>query len=166
MLTKAEFLTLVDRESAVIAHLVGRLQPQHLGFRFTPPQRSTQELIEHLGTLLVGSVSYYLSGSWDAWGENAKVAAGITPERFPALIAAQAAEVRRLITAIPDAEFASRPSKSSNGVAMPLPQALLTGTVAWIYSYKMQLFLQAKAAGLADLGGSDLWEGVERKAKA
>lgn len=166
MLTKPEFLALIEREVAIISHLVAKLQPEHLSFRFTPPQRTTQELIEFLAAYLVGGVSYFVNGNWNAWEGSAKQAAGVTPAAFPTVVAAQIAEVRRLLGTVPDAEFATRPSKSAMGQPMPLPEALLTGTVGWTYAYKMQLFLQAKAAGIADIGTSNLWGGIDRAAQA
>ena len=168
MLTKTEFLTLVEREMNIISHLVGKLKPQHLGFRLTPAQRSTQELIEFLAVQLVGGVSYFITDSWDAWTAGSKQAAGITPAAFPAAVAAQLAEVRRLLAPLSESEFATRITKHPSGTPaqMPLPEALLTCSLGWIYGYKMQLFLQAKAAGIADIGSSNLWMGMEQAAKA
>ena len=164
MLTKSEFLSFLEREAATLSHLVSKAQPSHLAFRLTPAQRSTDELIRYLATQWVGSVSYFVSGSWDGWSAAEQAAKGVTPATFAAAMARQVAEVRQLLEPISEAEFATRPSKDPMGTAMPLAQAIFGGTVAWTTGYKMQLFLQLKAAGLADIGTSNLWMGVDKKA--
>ncbi len=166
MLTKTEFLAFLDREAGILKHLASKAQPAHLAFRFTPPQRSTEELLRYLATQWTGSVAYFLSGSWDGWEAAATAAAGVTPQTFAAAIDRQLGEVRGLLDPLAEADFAVRPSKDAMGSPTILPQALLGGTVAWTTAYKMQLFLQLKAAGAADLGSSNLWAGVDKAAAA
>ncbi len=166
MLTKSEFLAVLEREAAVLSHLATKIQPQHLTFRFTPSQRSTEELLRYLATQWTGSMSYFINGSWDGWSASEQAAATVTPATFAAAMARQVAEVRQLLEPLSEAEFASRPSKDPMGTPMPLPMAIQSGTLAWTAGYKMQLFLQLKAAGVADIGTSNLWMGVDRKSAA
>jgi hypothetical protein len=164
MLTKSEFLAFLEREAATLSHLISKLQPQHLAFRLSPTQRSTEELMRYLATQWTGSISYFLSGNWDGWEASATAAANVTPATFAAAMARQVAEIRALLEPLSEADFAARASKDPTGNPMPLANAIFSGTVAWTAGYKMQLFLQLKAAGLSDLGSSNLWWGVERKA--
>lgn len=162
MLTKTEFLALIERELSILKHLAGKLRPQDLAFRFTPGQRSTGELLEYLGTQYVGGVGHALDGNWDAWEAWESQLGPVTPETFPGILDRQLAEVKARLAGVSDADFASRASCDAPGNPMPLGQALLVTIVAWTYAYKMQLFLQAKAAGNADLGSSNLWHGADK----
>lgn len=164
MLTKLEFISFLEREAATLSHLVSKAQPSHLAFRLTPAQRSTDELIRYLATQWVGSVSYFVSGSWDGWSAAEQAAKAVTPATFGVAMSRQVSEVKTLLSPISEADFATRPSKDPMGSATPLAQAIFGGTVAWTTGYKMQLFLQLKAAGLADIGTSNLWMGVDKKA--
>lgn len=164
MLTKSEFLAFLDREAATLSHLISKAQPQHLAFRLSPAQRTTEELMRYLATQWSGSVSYFLSGGWDGWEASSAGAANVTPATFAAAMSRQVAEIRQLLEPISDSEFATRASKDATGNPMPLAQAIFSGTVAWTSGYKMQLFLQLKAAGLSELGSSNLWWGADRKA--
>jgi len=166
MLTKSEFIATLEREAATLSHLVGKVQPAHLAFRLTPPQRSTEELIRYLATQWTGSVSYFVSGSWDGWSAADAASKTVTPATFAAAMSRQIDEVKAMLAPISEADFATRASKDAMGTAMPLAQAIFGGTVAWTFGYKMQLFLQLKAAGLADIGTSNLWMGVDKKAAA
>jgi len=166
MLTKSEFIAFLEREAGILSHLISKVQPQHLAFRLTPAQRSTEELMRYLATQWTGSVSYFVSSSWDGWSAAEAAAKTVTPATFAAAMSRQIDEVKALLAPISDADFASRASKDPMGSEMPLAQAIFGGTVAWTTGYKMQLFLQLKAAGLADIGTGNLWMGVDRKAAA
>lgn len=166
MLSKTEFLALLERELSVLKHLAGKLRPQDLAFRFSPGQRSTGELLEYLGTQYVGGVAHALTGTWDAWEAWEGKLGPVDAATFPAILDRQLVEVRRLLDAVPDAEFTTRPSTDAPGNPMPLSEALLRTVIAWTYGYKMQLFLQAKAAGVEGLASANLWHGTDPKPKA
>lgn len=161
MLTKAEFLASLQREADITSHLVAKLRPEHLAFRLTPAQRSLQELIVFMATQYAGSVAFLTTGSWDAWGAYAKLNADLTPATFAEHMARQVTEVHRLLQDISEQDFARRVVKTPTGVETTLANALLEVTLKWAAGYKMQLFLQAKAAGLGELGTSNLWHGKD-----
>ncbi len=50
-------------------------------------------------------------------------------------------------------------SMSGKGRKLPLDVMLFETTLTTCLGYRMQLFLQAKAAGLAELASRDLWAG-------
>ena len=166
MLTKTEFIAALARESAIAKHLASKLQPDHLGFRLTPAQRSTAELLQYYATFMAGTVAYFVSGNFDAWDGYEAANVGVTPASFGEALDRQLAEVTRLLTPVGDAEFATRASKDFAGNPAPLVTLLTDLTLSFAIGYKMQLFLQAKAAGLSTLGTPNLWFGVDPKPKA
>lgn len=166
MLTKSEFLASLQREADATAHLAAKLTPAHLAFRFTAPQRSLQELICYLTVQLSGVTSHLVTGSWDAWEGYAKQAEDVTPANFAERMQRQVAEVRRLLDGVSDADFTSRVVKDLAGNDVVLSAGLTEYTLKFAVGYKMQLFLQAKAAGLSELVTSNLWFGCDPQPKA
>ena len=166
MPTKADITSSIAKELRIITHLAGKLQPQHLSFRFTPGQRSTQELLEYLAITSEAAVTALLTGKSAIWGELAKAATGLPLARFAATIATQQQTVEKLLAPFNEADFAAKRVKNGQGVELPLAEALFEGLAKQLVGYKTQLFLQAKAAGVAGLGSANLWRGEDAAAKA
>ena len=161
MLTKTEFLAALKRETRILSHLAGTLEAKHLDFRLTPAQRSTIELLRYLTIQNTASTTYFLNGNWDHWdGLDAK-AATVDLASFPTALKAQERTVARLLAPISDKAWQTRLVKpmSGKGRGIPLGTALFETTLTWCIAYRMQLFLQAKAAGLSGLKSKDLWAG-------
>ncbi len=154
MLTKPEFLAALKRETRILTHLAGSLQAKHLAFRFTPAQRSTLELLQYLTINAQASVTYYLRGSWEHWDALDAAAKAVDLSSFPAALKAQEPPIS-------DKAWRTLQVKpmSGKGRKMKLDAALFETTLTMCIGYRMQLFLAAKAAGLASLKSSDLWAG-------
>jgi hypothetical protein len=160
MLSKPEFLAALKRETTILSHLAAQLKPRHLPFRFTPPQRSTLELLQYLTINAQAGVGYYLTGSWDHWEELEAASKGVNLRNFSAALKAQERSVARLLATVGDGwETRMVKPMSGKGRTLPLATALFETTLTMCVGYRMQLFLQAKAAGLAKLGSPDLWAG-------
>lgn len=161
MLTKSEFLAALARETKILTHLSRQLKPKHLAFRFTPPQRSTLELLQYLTINAQAGVGWFLNGNWDHWDALEAQAKMVTLPRFPAALKAQQRAVARLLAKVGEKEWATRRvvPMSGMGKGPALGVALFESTLTTCIGYRMQLFLQAKAAGLAKLKSSDLWHG-------
>jgi hypothetical protein len=156
----ASFLAFLSREAGILSHLVSKLQPAHLEFRLTPGQRSTGELVSYLAIQWVGGVQHALTNSWDHWDAWDKTLGPVTPANFAAALERNLAEIRRLLAGI---DLANTTGYDTKGNALPLDTALLHTVIEWTAAYKMQLFLQAKAAGLGELASSNLWWGTDKK---
>lgn len=161
MLTKPEFLAALKRETRILSHLASGLRAKHLGFRFTPPQRSTLELLQYLTINAQAGVTYFLNGNWDHWDALEATAKRVDLASFPAALKAQERTVARLLAQVSDQAWRSRMvgQLSGKGPKRPLGAALFDSTLTTCIGYRMQLFLQAKAAGLKQLKSSDLWAG-------
>ena len=161
MLTKPEFLAALKRESKILTHLASRLGDKHLAFRFTPPQRSTLELLQYLTINAQASVTYYLNGSWDHWDALDAAAKGVDLAAFPQALKAQERAVAKLLAPISEKAWRTKlvTPMSGKGRKLTLDTALFETTLTMCIGYRMQLFLQGKAAGLGELKSSDLWVG-------
>jgi hypothetical protein len=166
MPTKADITSSIAKELRIITHIASKLQPQHLSFRFTPGQRSTQELLEYLAITSEAAISSLINGRSAIWEELAKKAKGLPLADFAATIAAQKAVAEQLLAPFSETDFAAKRVRNGQGVELPLAEALFEGIAKQLVGYKTQLFLQAKAAGVAGLGSANLWRGEDAAAKA
>jgi hypothetical protein len=166
MPTKADIISSIAKELRIIAHLTSKLQPAQLAFRFTPGQRSTQELLEYLAVTAEGVISAQLTGSWAVWEKREEEVKGLDLARFPAAFAAQQQAVESLLAPFSESQFAAKRVVNFQGKDVALAEALFEGIVKQLVGYKTQLFLQAKAAGLSGLGSANLWRGEDAAAKA
>ena len=166
MLTKTEFLAALKREEKILIHLSTKLESKHLDFRLTPPQRSTRELLQYLTINALAGTTYFVTGSWDHWQPMADKAKAIDLAGFAAAMKKQNQAVAKLLKPISDKAFITRKVTSITGKGtLPLAQALFENTLNWCIGYRMQLFLQAKAAGLSEIGTSNLWMGKDSAKK-
>jgi len=161
MPSKTEIINSIAKELRIVSHLAGKLEESHLGFRFTPGQRSTRELLEYLATTAEGAVRFLLTGTRDGGDLLRKEVEGLSLSAFPDAFARQISTVEKLLEPLTDEEFATRKVRNGQGVELPLAEALFEGIVKQLVGYKTQLFLQAKAAGVAPLGSANLWRGAD-----
>ncbi len=160
MLTKAEFLASLQREHDITLHLVSKLTPVLAEFRLSPGQRSTLELLRYLTVQIEGTLGFFLTASWDGWETAEEAAKGLTLDQIPGALAAQMTRVQAQLAAFDETTFAARRCTTFSGHETTLAHALLEHTLKFAVAYKMQLFLQAKAAG-PELGSSNLWAGKD-----
>ena len=164
MLTKDQLLELMTRECDICIHLHGKIPAGSLEFRFTPPQRSTTELLRYLSFIGLGASRSIIAGSWDPYQALVKEAATLDPAKFPAAMEQQKRDLRALFEATPEADFAAKTFQLPWGETKPLGQSILALAYGALVAYRMQLFLQAKAAGAAALTTSNCWGGRDMPA--
>ena len=89
MPTKADIISSIAKELRIITHLASRLQPQHLDYRFTPTQRSTQELLEYLAIIAETNVSQLINGRSDLGQRRQAEVKSIALAALPGVLKAQ-----------------------------------------------------------------------------
>jgi len=100
------------------------------------------------------------------WEKRAEEVKGLELARFPAAFTAQQQVVEHLLAPFSEDQFAVKRVINHQGKEVALSDALFEGIVKQLVGYKTQLFLQAKAAGVAGLVSANLWRGEDAAAKA
>lgn len=162
MLSKAQFLAALRHETACTVHLAGKLKAKDLGYRFSKGQRSTLELLRYIAIQNQGLAAYLVQGNWDAWDGFEAGAKDLGLAGFAAAMSRQQRMVARLLAGVTDRELATRKVKALSGKRTTLGAALVD-ILKFAAAYKMQLFLQAKAAGHRGLVSANLWRGTDPK---
>ncbi len=161
MLTKDDLLAAMLRECDICVHLHGKLPADGLAFRFTPPQRSTLELLRYLSIVGLGATRGLVEGSWDAYHALEQEAEGLASSDFPAAMERQKAGLTEYFGGLTDDDLASRTADLPWQPGTKLGSALLLLPYGSLVAYRMQLFLHAKAAGNADIDTANCWAGID-----
>ena len=159
MLDKATFITSLKHEVKIITHLAAQLTSAQLDYRPTPGQRSTLELLRYLTIMGTGTVGYSFSGNWDHWADLEQQGAGVELASFAKAMARQHKGIVKALAGHTDAKLRRQRVKTFAGIETTLGHGLVEMVLKPFAAYRMQLFLYAKAAGLSQLGFTDVWAG-------
>ncbi|HYC83355.1 MAG TPA: hypothetical protein VEB60_02325 [Candidatus Paceibacterota bacterium] len=156
MITKDQFLQSLLHDFAIIKHLYGKVPANGWDYRPTEKQRSTRELVQYLATAPLTTLRVIVAGDAALFGQ-AENGAGVTVENFPEMLDREVQEISSVISSMSDEDLQT--PFELWGTTLPKGMWLLNMVLKNVVAYKMQLFLYAKAAGNADIGTMDLWQG-------
>jgi hypothetical protein len=164
VLTKPELIAALQNEVRILLHLAEKVDETNLGYRPTPKQRSTIELLRYLSMMGPTLVEAAKAGTFDddAWTTTEKAAAARTFEQTMDAIRAQSDAYASLLAGVSDddlrAEIEMFGDRTTRGAC--LVRWVLCGCAA----YRTQLFLYLKASGHEELNTMNLWAGVDAPA--
>jgi hypothetical protein len=160
-MTKDDLLALMLRECDICIHLHGKIPADSMEFRFSPPQRSTAELLRYLSVVGLGATRAMVANSWDPYRALAKEAETLDPAEFPAAMERQKDGLRGLFAELTEKDLAEKQFELPWKQVQPLGLAVLALPYAGLVAYRMQLFLHAKASGNAAIGTANCWAGMD-----
>ena len=158
MISKQTFLESVEEEVRILSHLHTKLGAEHFDYRPSSGQRSIRELMWYLGACVLAVTRGAVLGEWEAYYRKSKEHDHFDIAEFPARMQAQLDAMRELFRDIPEADF-EKTIEAPWGTVDTLGAMLLNTALKYLTAYRMQLFLHAKAAGLADLSTHQAWIG-------
>ena len=161
MIPKDELLAAMQRECDICIHLHSKIPEGGLDFRFTPPQRSTLELLQYLSFVGTGFTTAVVDATWDPYGEMAKASESLTADAFPAAMERQKPEHADRFAKVTDEDMVTREFTQPWGHTQKLGRAIQELAYASLVAYRMQLFLHAKAAGNAEIATPNCWAGMD-----
>lgn len=165
MPTKDQLLAAMQREFDICTHLHGKIPEGGMDFRLTPTQRSTLELLQYLSFVGTGFTTAVIDASWDPYTELAKASESLTAEDFPAAMERQKQDLAALFDKVTEEDLQKREFTQPWGHTQKLGPAIQELAYASLVAYRMQLFLQAKAAGNTDISTPNCWAGVDMPAE-
>lgn len=162
MISKDAFKDAMLRECDICVHLFGKLGPESWDYRPARKQRSTAELLRYLAICGIAGATCMAESNWKRFAEFSERTKAMPPEAFPDAMQQQKADLETFFANVDEATLLTRPAPLPGGGELPLGEALLNGPFKWLTSYKLQLFLYAKANG-AEIGTANAWRGVDWK---
>jgi hypothetical protein len=161
VLTKPELVTVLQNEVRILLHLASKIDPKQLGYRPTPKQRSTIELLKYLsimGPFLVQAARTGFDPA--AWQAANQAAEARDFDETLKVIAGQADAYARMLADISDAELRSE-MDGFDGKKVSRGAFIVNLVVCGCAAYRTQLFMYLKAGGREELGTINLWAGVD-----
>lgn len=167
MISRQDLIDNLTRECSICSHLYTKIPDTAFDFRPTAGQRSTLELMRYLSICGIAPLHIMLNGSdWSQWKSFGEKSAALVAADFPAAMAQQADDMRKMFDRISDDQFLSLEVKHPRGEVMKLGTGIVRMPLSWLVAYRMQLFLYAKQSGAQDIGTSNNWSGIDRPAPA
>lgn len=157
MITKTELLESTLRECRIAKQLFTQVPKDGWDYRFSDGQRSTLELARYLCKVGQGCVHAANTESFDWFGTSHERFEALGVEDLPGAMDEQINEITRLFGEISDEDFATKRINMGDMGEWTLQGWLLQTTLKFLTAYRLQLFLQAKAAGNTALDTWDCW---------
>jgi hypothetical protein len=148
-----------------VLHLASKIDRTKLGYRPTPKQRSTFELLKYLSMMGPTYVQYIKTASADGsiWAAAVEAAEKRDFDQTTAAIAAQSDQYAAMLGDMSDADLRTE-ARGADGSTTTRGAALVTGVLCSCAAYRTQLFLYLKASGREELGTMNLWAGIDAPA--
>lgn len=163
MIDKQTILDSMLKEISVVKHLATKVPAGKEDFRPSEKQRSTLELLRYLSYCGVTALKASLSGDWETGKKLSEAASKLSLKDIPAALDREAAELKELFAKVKPEDLAQKMITRPGQDPMPLGRLLLDSGFKYLPAYKMQLFLNLKASGRAELNSSNLWRGEDPK---
>ena len=163
-LTKAELISVLQKEVRILVHLAGKVDERSLDYRPTPKQRSTIELLRYLIVMGPFLTKAILSGKFDgaAWGVEAAACKDLSLTDTIAAIAAQAEAYPALLAGVSEDDL--RVDVEMFGAKESRGASIVDLVVCGYAAYRTQIFCYLKACGREELNTMNLWAGMDAPA--
>ncbi len=165
MITPQHLLNAITNELRIMKHLASRVTAENKDFRFTPGQRSTEELLHYLVSSFPVQIKLMVVGKRDEeiYMNYANQFNGFTYTQFAEEMDVALGVIAQDINSLSDAQ--RQEHVSIRGMEGPRTRFLNDYILTFLGAYKMQLFLQLKASGLTELTTYNLWAGMDEPKK-
>jgi hypothetical protein len=166
VLTRDELIAALDQEVHILVHLAGKVDPSQQDYRPTPKQRSTLELLQYMAIMGPTQVALIKAGGFNrptlsaTWRPAEAAAKAMTLDQAVAAIRQQADDYAREPGGWSEADF--RGEIDMFGRRFSRGAMLVSLVLGGHAAYRTQLFLYLKSCGHDELGGINLWAGVDR----
>lgn len=146
MITPQQLLNAITNELRIMKHLASRVTAENKDFRFTPAQRSTEELLQYIVSSFPAQIKLMVLGKRDEeiYMNYAKQFEGFTYTQFATEIDTALVTISEEINSLSDAQ--RQEHMSIRGMEGPRTRFLNDYILVFLGAYKMQLFLQLKAS--------------------
>lgn len=165
MITPQHLIKAITNELRIMKHLWTKVTAENKDFRFSPAQRSTEEVMQYIVASFPAQIKLMVLGKRDeeVYMNYGKQFATFTYTQFGEEIDKALVALGEEISSLSDAQ--RQEHMSIRGMEGPRTRFLNDYILVFLGAYKMQLFLQLKASGVSDLGTYNLWAGMDEPKK-
>lgn len=166
MYSKEHLISALGTEFRILKHLGNKVEEQYLDHKFTEKQRTIHELMAYLAFSIEKHVQLIVIGQWEpSIFDNMDVLTKTFDYRkWDDLLDTEYEHITKMIRGLEDEDM--NKEITLFGKTGPRTMFLVDYLLTFFGAYKMQLFLQLKHAGRAELGMYNLWAGMDEPKKA
>ena len=164
MYTPEHLLRSLRHETKILGHLHGKLSAEQLDYRPAEGMRSTLELLRYLSYCAIATAEAMVEGGWEKYRVRERASEDLASDEFPAAIERQMAELETLIGGL-SPEDLDREVVAPGGSTGPLGVVFVNHPLRYLATYRMQLFVYAKASGCSELSTVNNWGGRDAPQK-
>ncbi|MEM7355922.1 MAG: DinB family protein [Acidobacteriota bacterium] len=158
MYSPEHLLNSMRHETQILKHLHSKLSAEQLDYRPAEGMRTTLELLRYLSYCGIATAEALVTGDWEKYHARAAAAEDLASDAFPAAADRQIAELETLVENL-SAQDLAREVDTPGGGSGPLGVALINHPSRYLATYRMQLFVYAKASGCFELSTVNNWGG-------
>ncbi len=165
MYSKDQLLNAIENEFRILKHLGNKVEEQYLGHKFTEKQRTIHELMAYLAFSIEKQVQLIVIGMWEPsiFDNMDALTKTFDYRKGDDLLDTEYEHINKMIRGLEDEQW--KEEVSLFGKKGPRTMFLVDYLLTFFGAYKMQLFLQLKHAGRAELGMYNLWAGMDAPQK-
>lgn len=161
MFSKAQLINSLETETKVIKHLWGKIPPDKADYAPAQKMRTTLELLQYMTYCASGVAKVLANNSWELIGAYREQASKLSWDEIPAALDRQLIEFKETLAGITEDKLLYDERTMPWGTTAKLGQFMVDMPLKFMTAYRMQLFVYAKTAGLADLNTGNCWLGVD-----
>ena len=156
---KEHLLLNLRQEIALLKSLASHIEAGDLDFRPGEKVRSVVELMRYLSTIGASMMRWLVHNDMtpEEWGKVRAYQQTLTLENFQERLDEQLALIEGYMAELTDEDLLTREAMLPNKVTQPLGAAIMSSTLRWLATYRMQLFWTLKLSGKTDLGTREAW---------
>ena len=159
MYTKEHLIGTLENEFRILKHLGNKVEDQYADHRFTEKQRTIHELMAYLAFSIEKQVQLIVIGQWEPsiFANMDVLTSTFDRRKWDELLDTEFKHIATMIRGLD--EEAMNEEITLFARTAPRHKFLIDYLLTFFGAYKMQLFLQLKHAGRAELSTRNLWAG-------
>lgn len=161
--SKQSLINGISKQFAVLKHLHTKVTEDNVGHKFSEPQRDIKDLMIYLGYSLERQIKNFVKGGeWDnaTFADMAELSAQFDRKTRDTVLDNALANIIIMINGLTEEQCTE--TITMFGETAPRFEYITNHVLITLGAYKMQLFLQLKASGLAYLNTMNLWAAMDK----
>lgn len=162
MYTNQDLVKAISDQVAILKFLWAKVTDSNKDFKFTDPQRTTEELMFYLVDSFPKQVAIFVEGKMNdgAFADSKEKQANFSYKNFASELDASMPVIAELINGVTEEQMEE--NVEVFGMSQARKHYLITYVLEFLWAYKTQLFLQLKASGSSELNTLSLRAGVDK----
>ncbi len=160
MITVNHLIEAISYEFQILKHLGSKVTMENKSYRFSDTQRTTEEVEQYIISSFPAQIKLMVLGKRDedAYNDYANQFTNFTYDQFTGSLDKALEEIRTDLLTVQDGQWDE--TISIRWKTAPRSAFLVDYVLVFLWAYKMQLFLQLKAAG-CPVDTYNLWAGID-----